>query len=244
MKQKLIIRLDDAAERMDVNRWQKMEEILDRYNIKPLVGVIPDCQDDMMKKYDKDDEFWDKVHLWIKKDWCIALHGYKHVYDAENGGINPVNKMSEFAGHTYEEQAERIKDGLKILESHDIYPKVFFAPGHTFDENTVEALKNESSIRVISDTIARDVYCKDDITYIPVQSGQMRKLPFRTVTYCLHPNTTDVKEFRAIEKFLKDNYAGFCKTDELFGTVRKYDPVDYLLKKLYFMRRRRVSEVK
>ena len=37
-----ILRLDDASDYMDVKKWQRMEELLDRYGIKPLVGVIPD----------------------------------------------------------------------------------------------------------------------------------------------------------------------------------------------------------
>lgn len=38
---KYILRLDDAAERMDIVKWNRMEVLLDKYNIKPLVGVIP-----------------------------------------------------------------------------------------------------------------------------------------------------------------------------------------------------------
>ena len=34
-----ILRLDDASDYMDVKKWQRMEELLDRYGIKPLVGI-------------------------------------------------------------------------------------------------------------------------------------------------------------------------------------------------------------
>lgn len=37
-----ILRLDDASDYMDVKKWQRMEELLDRHGIKPLVGIIPD----------------------------------------------------------------------------------------------------------------------------------------------------------------------------------------------------------
>ena len=40
-----ILRLDDASDYMDVEKWSRMEELLDKYQIKPLVGVIPDNQD-------------------------------------------------------------------------------------------------------------------------------------------------------------------------------------------------------
>ena len=38
---KYIMRLDDAAEKMDIEKWSRMEKLLDKHSIKPLVGVIP-----------------------------------------------------------------------------------------------------------------------------------------------------------------------------------------------------------
>ena len=192
---KYIIRLDDACEKMDVEKWDRMEKLLDKYKVKPLVGVIPHCEDPMMDKYEFDAEFWKKVEIWKNKGWTIAMHGYNHVYGTPCGGMNPVNKRSEFAGLSYEEQAEKIERGWEILIDYGFHPEVFFAPSHTFDENTLKALKNKTTIRVISDTIASDVYKKDDFWFIPQQSGSVRKLPLKTVTFCYHPNTMTDKSF-------------------------------------------------
>ena len=57
-----ILRLDDASDYMDIKKWQRMEELLDRYGIKPLVGVIPDNRDSsLIDTYEQDPEFWDKT---------------------------------------------------------------------------------------------------------------------------------------------------------------------------------------
>ena len=73
------MRLDDASEYMDVEKWQRMEDLLDKYHIKPIVGVIPNNQDpDMVGVYPKDEQFWEKVQRWKEKGWTIALHGYTH----------------------------------------------------------------------------------------------------------------------------------------------------------------------
>ena len=57
-----ILRLDDASDYMDVKKWQRMEELLDQYGIKPLVGVIPDNLDSSLTDtYEQDPEFWDKT---------------------------------------------------------------------------------------------------------------------------------------------------------------------------------------
>ena len=42
---KFILRLDDAAPTMNKEKWDKIEKILDKYNIKPIVGIIPDNKD-------------------------------------------------------------------------------------------------------------------------------------------------------------------------------------------------------
>ena len=46
---KYLIRLDDACETMDLNKWLRMESLLSKYNVKPLIAVIPNNEDDMQK---------------------------------------------------------------------------------------------------------------------------------------------------------------------------------------------------
>lgn len=230
------MRLDDACERRDIEKWDRMEKLLDKYFIKPLVGIIPHCEDPMMNQYNIDKFFWNRVDEWIKKDWTIALHGYNHVYSTTCGGINPVNKRSEFAGEPLDKQKEKIRKGISIFEKHGIYPKVFFPPSHTFDLNTIEALKTEGSIRIISDTIANKPYLEYGITFVPQQSGKVRKLPFNTVTFCYHPNSMDESDFLELEKFI-------CKWRKKFinfpmnETTRKKNLLDKFIHWLYYIRR-------
>ena len=233
---KYIMRLDDACEKRNIKNWERIEELLDKYGVKPLVGVIPNCEDTMMNKYKKDIDFWKKVSIWQDKGWKIALHGYNHVYSTNYGGINPVNKRSEFAGEPLEVQCEKIRSGITIFKDHNISPLVFFAPSHTFDKNTINAIKMESDIRIISDTIASDSYCEDGITYVPQQSGSVRKLPFHTITFCYHPNTMNEDSFLKLENFLDRNYMNFISFP-LCETKRKRNIYDNFLRRLYFFRR-------
>ena len=136
---KYIMRLDDACEKMDVEKWERMEALLDKYGIKPLVGVIPHCEDEAMSVYPENPDFWSIAARWEQKGWTLAMHGYNHVYSTECGGLNPVNPRSEFAGEPLEVQKEKIRSGIEILSAHGVSPRVFFAPSHTFDENTLLA---------------------------------------------------------------------------------------------------------
>ena len=233
---RIFIRLDDACPKYDKHKWERMEQLLDKYKIRPLVGVIPDCKDPDMEKYPYDDLFWSEtIERWKKKRWTLALHGYEHVFNTHDAGINPVNQRSEFAGLSLEKQRQMIKNGVGILNSYSIHPKVFFAPAHTYDNNTLKALMMESEIRVISDTPANDVYHRDGFIFIPQQSGRVRKLPFKTITFCYHPNIMKNSDFIQLEEYMK---AHKISSFELINTKRHLSLYDRLLMSVYYWRHR------
>ena len=233
---KYFLRLDDASDYMDLDKWRRMEILLDKYGIKPIFGIIPKNADEsIISKYDRNEDFWSLVHCWIQKGWIPAMHGYEHRYVTSDGGINPINKRSEFAGLLYDVQADKIRKGYQILVDNDIRPEIFFAPSHTFDENTLMAIKNETPIRVISDTIAWDIYKKGDFYFVPQQSGSVRKLPFKTVTFCYHPNTMNDELYEGLERFLAKECNRFSST--IIVKERNASFVDSLIRKLYFQRR-------
>ena len=230
-----IIRLDDACGKRHIANWERMEQLLDKYSVKPLVGIIPDCQDPMMAIYEEDPRFIDCIRRWQEKGWTLALHGYQHTYTTTCGGLNPVNPRSEFAGEPLAVQKTKIANGLMILRRQGIEPKVFFAPSHTFDKNTITALLEETEIRIISDTIATKPYTAYGVTFVPQQAGAVRKLPLHTVTFCYHPNTMKEADFAKLECFLKTySFSEF----PLQKSERKMNFADKLIRALYFFRRK------
>lgn len=229
---KRYIRLDDACPKRDIDKWNRMERLLDQYNIKPLVGIIPACKDPAMEQYEEDPLFWDeRVPMWQAKGWIMALHGYEHVFSSDDGGLNPVNKRSEFAGIPLSEQKEKIKNGLAILKKHRIIPTVFFAPAHTYDINTLKALEAESNIRIISDTPGYSIYYEHGFSFIPQQSGRVRKLPFKITTFCYHPNIMNETDFEELEEYIK-HYG--MHDFEARETKRNKSALDVILMKLYY----------
>ena len=232
-----ILRLDDAAKYMDEVKWKRMEQILDHYGVKPIFGVIPCCEDPDLLVYGKVEDFWVWMRHWVSKGWTPALHGYTHVFETNEGGLNPVNDRSEFAGMSLDRQRQKVRDGYNILQTQGIEAKLFFAPAHTFDENTLKALEQETPIRVISDTVANDVYFEKGFYFIPQQSGRFRKLPFKTVTFCYHPNIMTDAHFDELEQFLKANAEKFCSFSDDILQKRKKNIIDAFLNWLYFHRK-------
>ena len=216
---KYLIRLDDACPTMNHQKWESMEALLDKYSIKPMVGVIPHNEDKEQIIDESDPLFWQMVKEWEQKGWAIALHGYNHCYTSDGGlqGLNPMWSRSEFAGLSLEKQREKIKYGIAIMEEHGIKPKYFFAPSHTFDDNTLIALKEESDIRIISDTIATKPYNYKGFTIVPQLGGHCAEMHIPGIwTFCLHPSDMSEENFIQTEYFInkyRDYFTSFDKLD-------------------------------
>jgi len=231
-----LIRLDDACPTMNTQNWIRIEKILDKYSIKPMVGIIPNNQDIDLVIDEYDTFFWEKALTWQKKDWIIALHGYDHLHLTNRGGINLVHKRSEFAGLDYEIQAEKIRKGYRILIDHDLNATYFFAPSHTYDENTLKALKVETPIRLVSDTFAFKPYQYDkDFVIVPCQMGKFRNIPIGGYwTFCYHPNQMDDNAIKDFESFIAANKSKFISFDELpIGKAEKRTEIEHLMSRVY-----------
>lgn len=240
MRTRYLCRLDDACPTMDTEKWRRIELILNTYNIRPMVGVIPGNNDPEQLINPEDVDFWQKVKYWEDCGWAIALHGFDHCYLSDNKGINPLWTRSEFAGLSLEIQKQKIKDGVEIMRLNGINPKYFFAPSHTFDDNTLTALKECSDIRIISDTIALKPYRYRDFIFIPQIGGHCFNAPVSGVfTFCFHPSFMSDKDFIALERFIRANKDKFYSFDELkLEGLKDKSLIDKFLSWIYFAQRK------
>lgn len=202
-KSVLTIRLDDITPDMDWGKFERLKAIFDEYGIKPLIGVVPDNQDPKLKVGKARADFWEYILELQKDGWSISQHGYTHVYDSQNGGLLGLHRFSEFAGLPYEVQLDRLKKGREILQSHGIYATIFMAPGHTFDENTLKALK-ELDFQYVTDGYASKPYKRSGLTFIPCKISSPKTVTGYD-TLCLHLNHMSEEEMEELHKFLGNN---------------------------------------
>lgn len=201
------IRLDDITPDMDWSKFNRFESILDELGIKPIIGVVPKCMDDTLHIEDDNPAFWDEVRRLKDKGWVIAMHGFNHVYTTDKGGLFPLNHFSEFAGVDYDTQLEKITLGRNLLLEQGIETDIFMAPGHTFDGNTVKALK-DNRFRAITDGFGKTPYKRDGVIYYPI--AEKRSEVFddskegRT-TLIYHLNTMTEDEINLVAVKLRQN---------------------------------------
>jgi len=184
-----LIRLDDACPEMDSERWQRVEDILDEFKIKPIVAVVPDNQDSSLKHQSVDPGFWGKVRRWHSKGWAIAMHGHTHVMHSTNERLLvPYYNRSEFVGLSFEQQKAKLRKAWSFFLSQGIEPRIWVAPAHSFNGLTLKALREETSIRIISDGIAWNTFYEYGFHWIPQQMWNLTPRNSGLWTVCLHPN--------------------------------------------------------
>jgi predicted deacetylase len=177
---RIAVRLDDITPDMDWGRFETVKGLLDEAGIRPLAGIVPDSHDPNLHIDEAREDFWEYIAGLVNDDgWSAAQHGYQHVYTTAAGGMFPLNHFSEFAGVPYEKQLEMIEKGHRILASHGIETDIFMTPAHSYDRNTLRALR-ECGFRYVTDGFGRGPYMRDGLIFLPI--------PFRTAESFIRPD--------------------------------------------------------
>lgn len=195
-------RLDDICPTMHWDKFNRLTALFDRYQVKPLLGIVPDNRDTKLRIDPPAAHFWPKMRQLQQQGYLIAQHGYQHCYTGLRGGLLGLHRGSEFAGKPYQEQLQLIYAGKKILEDNLQQAVTWWmAPGHSFDVVTCQALV-AAGFTYITDGIALYPFRRHGLTWIPQQLWQPQSIPFGFWTICLHPNTMQESDFIRLKHFL------------------------------------------
>lgn len=207
---KIAVRLDDITPDMDYEKFHKMKQLLDTCQVKPLIGVVPFNEDQNLMRNPKITDFADFLQGLVKEGYVVALHGYKHLYSSEKGGLFPLNHFSEYVGVPYETQDKMIKEGKAQLKDWGVETDIFMAPAHTYDKNTLKALK-ANGFRYVTDGFGRKPYNWKGLTFLPisVKQSDCYKDKEGYTTLVFHTNTMHDKDFERYEKIFEQHKESF-----------------------------------
>ena len=199
----LLIRIDDIAPNMNWNYMDKCEKIFDDLKIKPLLGVIPNNKDPELLRYQLNEKFWDRVRDWKNKGWEISMHGLSHLYEIKTNKKDYFNYGgdSEFYGLDFDTQKNKIELGIEKFENEKIKVRSFFAPNHTYDLNTLRALR-ESGIKIIVDGYGLFPYTDHGLFFVPQLFYKEIFLPFGIQSTQIHLNYWSDEYFDSFKKFI------------------------------------------
>jgi len=233
------IRLDDAHDKMNLDNWIKIINLLNKYKISSIIGVIPDNKDFNIMFGNKIKNFWGIIKEWQDVGHIIAIHGLNHLILTKEAGLVPKNNRSEFAGLSLEEQYKKLQKSIKIFEKNKIFTDIFIPPFHSFDLNTLKALK-KLNINILYEGVSFYPYKEYDIYFMPQQYNFFKKRQMGVWSVCLHPNEMEDKDFANLEIFIQNNIQYFKNDfyEVLFNFTKKRNLLDKLFFYQYFFKRK------
>ena len=208
----LLFRLDDVTPCQNWENFERLHELFRKYQIAPVIGVVPDNQDPKLCIGEPKQNFTQYLDQLVREEgWVIAQHGYTHTYVNRNGGMLKVNRQSEFAGLPYEEQFDKLRKGQEFLQKQGLCATMFMAPAHTYDKNTLRALQ-ELGFTWVTDGYTDHAYRRFGLVFIPCTvSKPIIPGKNRVNTVCYNPNMMTEEEFEELEQFL-EQHAQVCKS--------------------------------
>jgi peptidoglycan/xylan/chitin deacetylase (PgdA/CDA1 family) len=214
-----LLRFDGLCPTMSRPNWDRFHAILDEFDIRPILSVIPDNRDHRLSIETPDPDFWGRMRSMEAAGSVIALHGYRHICDRSNRGLIPLHRRTEFAGVSESTQQEWIRRGMQILRNHGLNPRLWVAPRHGFDRSTLRALQREG-ISYLSDGFARVPFMLEGITWIPQQLWKPVDKSCGIWTICIHSNIAGDWLVDRLRTFLQDHASQFTSFDRLVEDYR------------------------
>jgi predicted deacetylase len=213
-----LLRFDDLCPTVSQHRWERFRALIAEFGIRPILAVIPANQDRDLEPDKPDPTFWERMRAMEASGATIGLHGYRHICHSTGESLVPLHRNSEFAGMPAETQQHWIEAGLKILRGHGLNPRIWVAPRHGFDFNTLLALRREG-IRMLSDGFARVPFKRGGLTWIPQQLWGPVDRSKGLWTICVHPNTANEAQVDAMRAFLRRNAEQFTSVDRVMSEL-------------------------
>lgn len=218
---KISIRMDDITPDMNWEKFFRFKELCDLYQVKPLIGIVPQNKDKNLSISAPRSDFWEYVRKLQVQGWVIAQHGCEHIYRTKKMGCFPLNRLSEFAGISYEEQYELLKSGKVLLETNGINTDVFMAPAHSYDKNTIRALR-ALGFGKMTDGFGNMPYIWQGMTFYPIsyrQSSALSDTGEGYTTFVVHANTMNDSDFERYKKLFDEHNDRFISYSQYLETT-------------------------
>jgi len=199
---RFLIRLDDLCPTMDHRRFSRVVELLDRHDVRPLGGLVPDNHDPDLECSEADPEFWARMRELAGRGWRFAQHGYTHEgvpVASDELGLSP---LTEFAGRPEQDQRERLAHGRELLAAEGLATDVFMAPFHSYDGATLRALAAEG-FRYVTDGYGLFPFTREGLVFLPQLFEWDANAGVGVYTLCLHPSNMDEAAFSRLEAVLE-----------------------------------------
>lgn len=215
-----LLRFDDLCPTIKPVGWERCVKLIEEFEIRPILAIVPENRDPHLENSLADPEFWATLRTMESAGSTAAVHGYRHLCHSLGNSMLKLHPETEFAGVDFATQKRWIREGFRILEDQGLHPRLWVAPRHGFDRNTLQALRSVG-VDHISDGFARFPHRCHGLTWIPQQLWGPVQKSKGLWTICIHPHSIEVSDFEALRRFLENHRDQVTSFDRV---VREFEP--------------------
>ncbi len=209
-----LLRFDDLCPTVSRERWRRFRLLIEEFRLQPILAIVPENRDPKLDLSLPDPAFWKQMRALESAGATIGLHGYRHLCLSRGRSLLGLHGSSEFAGVSAETQRAWIHEGLHILRSRGLNPRIWVAPRHGFDKHTLRSLSAEG-IQLLSAGFARAPSLRYGVTWIPQQLwGPLNKRK-GLWTVCVNANTARDADIEQLCCFLAGHAVQFTSIDQI-----------------------------
>lgn len=239
-----LLRFDDLCPTFSRDKWERFRRLIEEFHIRPILAIVPDNRDPGLMVSGPDTEFWNRMRAMEANGATIAVHGYQHLCDSRGRSLLPLHRHTEFAGIPLETQREWIHEGIEMLRNFGLNPRLWVAPRHGFDRNTLRSLQKEG-MGYLSDGFARIPFKRGGIIWIPQQLWEPVSRSKGLWTICIHSNLASNGLVEKLRGFLQTNGSQFTSFDEVQSKFRPASlGLDERVYEVFSLWRNRASRLK
>ncbi len=238
---KIAVRMDDITPDMNWGNFRFFRELFREAGIAPLLGIVPDNRDPKLHCEPAREDFYEVMRALADEGYVFAVHGLHHLYTTKRGGLFPLNRNSEFAGLPYGRQREMLRRGREELAENGIETDIFMAPSHSYDANTLRALR-ESGYTGVTDGFGKRPYRYRGLTFYPISFKLSRSLKGKggATTLVIHANTVTEEEKQRYARLFREHRQDMISYKEYLemAPVTRHAPgriAEYLLAQCKFL---------
>lgn len=217
-----LLRFDDLCPTARGCGLERFLPLIEEFGLCPILAVIPDNRDPELALAEPAPEFWPRMRALEAAGATIGLHGYRHLCESAGPGLLPFHRKTEFAGVPLKIQQDWIRSGLRILRGHGLSPRIWVAPRHGFDANTLAALRLEG-IPALSDGFSRVTFMRGGIAWIPQQLWAPVRKEKGLWTICIHPATATDSQVEELGSFLRATADEFISVEQVLTEMKPGD---------------------
>ena len=164
---------------------------------------------------------FDKVEVGLIGCGLMGSQHARHLVEIEGANLRALADVNLDAARRLKQEAGGkycTPNPQDLFNDEKIEIRTFFAPNHTYDENTFTALK-ESGINGVIDGYGLMPYTYKDIKFIPQLFYKILLLPFGIQSSQIHINYWNEKDYINFEKFIEKNHNKIISYDDVLKKI-------------------------